>query len=411
MLSVGTRSAGGRGALGRRRWALRIAAVPFGILGALLAAEIGLRVAGVSFPVFDAYDPVRGVALLPGKRGWYTKEGRAYLEINSLGYRDLEHPRAKPAGGVRIAFLGDSFTEARQVALDDTYWKQVERRLNADARGSGTRVEALCFAVGGYSTTQALLTLRLHVLDFAPDVVVLAVFAGNDLAENSRRLSYAAGDMFRPFHVVRDGALALDDSFRDLSLDTVQNGFLLGATHYSRVLEVANQWRRDRQVRARQEQYRARPELLFGTNSEVYAPPRDEAWSEAWSITEALLLQMDDEVRRAGARFVVAVLTTEAQVEPDRARLAQIQARLGVDDLFYAERRLRDFGLAHDITVITVAEQMQAEAQARNVYFHGFDNIALGHGHWNVDGHAAAARIIADALVASGAVLRPPAAR
>lgn len=403
-MSVGRRSAGGSGALGRRRWTARIAAVLVGVGVAVLAAEGGLRVAGVSYPVFDAYDPVRGVALLPGKRGWYTKEGRAYLEINSLGYRDIEHARAKPAGVVRIAFLGDSFTEARQVALDDTYWKQVERRLNADARGAGLRVEALCFAVGGYSTTQALLTLRLHGLDFAPDVVVLAMFVGNDLAENSRRLSHAAGDMFRPFHVVRGGALELDDSFRDLNVDHLQNGFLLTATHYSRLMEVANQWRRDRQVRARQAQYRERPELLFGTNAEVYAPPRDEAWREAWSITEALLLQMDDEARRAGARFVVAVLTTEAQVEPDRARLAQIEARLGVDDLFYSERRLRDFGLAHDITVITVAEQMQAEAQARNVYFHGFDNIALGHGHWNVDGHAAAARILADALVTSGVV-------
>ena len=359
--------------------------------------------AGVSHPVFDTYDAVRGVALRPGKRGWYTKEGSAYLEINSLGYRDVEHSPAKADGVIRIAFLGDSFTEARQVALDDTYWKQVERRLNADEQRANLRYESLGFGIGGYGTTQELLTLRLHALQFTPDLVVLAMFLGNDLAENSQRISAATDDSFRPFHVYRQGELVLDNSFRDPSLSFLKNGFLLTAIHYSRLLEVANQWRRDRQGRDRQQRYR-RPAMLLGSYDEVYAPPADATWTEAWSITEDLVAQMHAEVTQAGARFVLVTLSTEAQVDPDPDRRATLQRTLGVDDLFYSEKRLRAFGAVRGVTVITLADRMQTEAESRKTYFHGFGNVAVGHGHWNVDGHTAAAAILAQELVAKGLV-------
>jgi hypothetical protein len=360
----------------------------------------------VSYPVFDTYDDVRGVALRPGKRGWYRKESTAYLEINSLGYLDAEHAREKSDGVIRIAFLGDSFTEARQVPLADGFCKQVERRLNADVRLRGVRVESLCFGVGGYGTAEELLTLRMHVLQFAPDVVVLAMFTANDIADNSRRIANADGALARPFYVRRDGQLVLDDSFRDLTVAHLQRRVMLTAVHYSRLLEVANQWRRDREMRARQARH-SRPAMLLGTYDEIYAAPADEVWADAWSITEDLLGQMQADVVQAGARFVLVTVSTTAQVDPDAERRARLQAQLGVADLFYSERRLRGVGQHRGFTVITLGEPMQAEADRRKVYFHGFENGDLGHGHWNVEGHAIAARIIADELLSQAIVASP----
>ena len=69
-----------------------------GLIVALALAEVGLRIGGISYPVFDAYDHDRAIALKPGKEGWYYGEGRAYLNINSLGYRDVEHTKQKPPG-------------------------------------------------------------------------------------------------------------------------------------------------------------------------------------------------------------------------------------------------------------------------------------------------------------------------
>src|SRR5207253_9473107 len=87
----------------------------FGIGVGLIAAEIGLRVVGYSYPEFYVADDHRGYSLRPGMEGWYRKEGESYVRINSDGLRDREHAKAKPPNTMRIAVLGDSFVEALQV--------------------------------------------------------------------------------------------------------------------------------------------------------------------------------------------------------------------------------------------------------------------------------------------------------
>ena len=99
--------------------------------------EVGLRLAGVSFPVFDDFDATRGMALRPGKEGWYRMEGAGYLKINSLGYRDAEHELPKPANTFRVAVLGDSFVEARQVAIQDTFWSHLALLSHQTAESVG----------------------------------------------------------------------------------------------------------------------------------------------------------------------------------------------------------------------------------------------------------------------------------
>src|SRR2546426_8189504 len=46
--------------------------------------------------------------------GWYRKEGVSYVRINSDGLRDREHSKSKPADTVRVAVLGDSYSEDRK---------------------------------------------------------------------------------------------------------------------------------------------------------------------------------------------------------------------------------------------------------------------------------------------------------
>ena len=92
---------------------------------------------------------------------------------NSLGFKDAS-VREVPlkAERHRVLLLGDSFTEARQVDIADTYWKRVETKLSVDSQLRGRQVEVLNFGVGGYGTSQELLTLEMHVLGFAPNVVM-----------------------------------------------------------------------------------------------------------------------------------------------------------------------------------------------------------------------------------------------
>ena len=368
-----------------------------GLLAGLILAEVGLRILGITYPVFDAYDATRGIALKPGKQGWYYGEGGAYVKINSLGYRDVEHTREKPPGVFRIAVLGDSFTEARQVSIADTFCKQLEKRLSGRPEFGNLKVEVLNFGIGGYGTDQELLTLRLHVLDFSPDLVMLAFCPGNDVAGNSRQLVSQVKNPYKPFYQLRDGKLIVDNSFRNFGLDHLYRRFLLEAIHYSRCLELINQARRAMVVR--KGHHVPRKAYNIGLFDEELVEPKDEVWKEAWRITDALIIAMNEEVLRARARFVLVTLTTPIQVDPDVAKREETQRALGASDLFYTERRLRQLGKRFGFPVITLAEELQAAAVQRHVYFHGFANTAFATGHYNERGHEIVADILTRELV------------
>ena len=40
--------------------------------------------------VIGIYDYDRGFSLIPNSSGWWTREGEAFVEINSQGLRDIE---------------------------------------------------------------------------------------------------------------------------------------------------------------------------------------------------------------------------------------------------------------------------------------------------------------------------------
>ena len=95
----------------------------------LALAEIGLRIAGVSFPKFHRFDKDSGGSLNPNTEGWFTKEGKAFVRINKDGWRDRVHQIEKPENTFRLAVLGDSYVAAMQVAEDKTFWSATERQL------------------------------------------------------------------------------------------------------------------------------------------------------------------------------------------------------------------------------------------------------------------------------------------
>jgi hypothetical protein len=359
----------------------------------LILGETGLRVLGVSYPVFDAYDHDRAIALKPGKEGWYHGEGGAYLKINSWGYRDIEHTREKSRGVFRVAVLGDSFTEARQVDIAKTFWKRLETRLQGLPEFTSRKIEVLNFGIGGYGPTQELLTLRLHGLKFSPDLVILMFCPGNDVASNSKELSSQTSRIFTPFYLVRNGDLTLDNSFRDFSIQYLERRFLLASIHHSRILELINQVRRVIALRRLQRPPSQHQEI--GLYDEEFTTPKDDLWKEAWRVNNVVIAEMNKEVLRANGRFVVVTATSPIQVDPDAANRERLQKALGVSDLFYTERELRQLGKRLGFPVVTLAEELQAVASSQHVYIHGFANSGIGSGHWNERGHELVADILA----------------
>ena len=175
-----------------------------------LFVEITLRILGLVPPTaFYQLDPLTGHSHRPGARGWFRQEGEAYIEINERGLRGPPVVEGKSREGLRIAVLGDSFTEGLQVPFERTFGPVLERAL---ASSCVPNVEVIGFGVSDYGTAQELLTLRERVWQYEPDIVVLAVATGNDIRNNSRELDPILN---RPYFTLEAGALAPDDGFRD----------------------------------------------------------------------------------------------------------------------------------------------------------------------------------------------------
>jgi len=368
------------------------ALVAAGLGLALGMADIGIRIANHWFPYFFCYDDYRGWGLLPGAQGWYRREGVAYVRINHDGFRGRDYPRRKPADVIRVAVLGDSYVEAMQVAEDKTFTAVLGRELGNCRCCRRQRVEAMNFGVDGYGTAQQLITLRRKVWSYSPDIVVLAIFLGNDIRNNSVVLE---GDQCRPFYVYRDGRLRLTGplvesavyrtwcaarfDYRDLRFFGLFKNALEAVAHAPGAPTAEHPVER-------------------AINYNIYKPPTDRAWYDAWLVTEALITEMGDEVAAHHALFLAVTEDTGIQVWPDSRARKRFEQKLGVKDLFYPDRRIAELGRQAHIDVLNLAQPLQSYAEAHRVYLHGFKNTPMGFGHWNETGHEQAGRLIAARL-------------
>jgi len=181
-----------------------------GVAVAFIVAEIAVRVTGLAKVSLYTWDAYRGWGLKPGAAGWQREEGAGFVSVNSAGFRGPEWTIAKPPGTLRIAVIGDSFTEAPHVAYDETFCAVAERALGGCKGLGGRKVQVMDFGIDAYGTAQELITLRRDVWQYSPDAVVLAFFSGNDVRNNSTVLET---DKCRPFYVFQDHKLVLAGPF------------------------------------------------------------------------------------------------------------------------------------------------------------------------------------------------------
>lgn len=396
-----------------KRFLTKLGLVLFGLLMGAIIAELGLRAAGYSYPGFYMPDATRGYALIPGMEGWYRTEGEAYVRINSAGQRDRERTKVKAADTIRIAVIGDSYAEAFQVPVEETFWAIMEEHLRVSGSVPGKQIEVLNFGVSGYGTATELLTLRERVWDYAPDIVLLAVTTNNDVVDNSRELKKADEV---PYFVYREGKLVLDDSFRTSRAFVLRQSRLSRFGRWikdrSRFLQAINEGHRGfkrllassrspritsfAELAAGKSDVSARSEEL-GTDNVIYVEPNNRVWNDAWLVTEGLILAMRDEVSARAAKFIVVTLSNGPQVLPDPKARQAFMRRLGVDDLFYPDNRIRSLCVRENIPVITLAPELQAYAEKSGSFLHGFGSD-LGNGHWNAVGHRVAGELLAQKL-------------
>jgi len=402
----------------RRR---RLALVLFGLIFGLVVAELALRIIGYSFPEFYVIDTSRGYALRANVSGWYRKENEVFIHVNSDGLRDREHSKTKPTNTVRIAIIGDSYAEALQVPQEATFWSVLQNRLST-CSSQQKQIEVINFGVSGYGTAQELITLREHVWQYSPDIVILAVTTNNDITDNSKALKKA---LDVPYFVYKDNQLVLDDSF----LRTPEFQWRQSATgrfgrwlrDHFRVVQAVIEGHRAARLRlaawrsqktnstvgteptSSQQTVKTSAANLgeVATDNLIYVEPADETWKEAWRVTEALIGTMRREVESHNARFLVVTLSNGIQVAPSFQLRIDFMRRIGVDDLFYPDNRLQNLGKQDGFAVINLGPDLLSFAERNQVFLHGF-GADLGSGHWNEKGHQIAGELLSEKMCDGG---------
>ena len=99
---------------GKRRVAANLALVLAGVAIAFLVAEVAVRLSGLAKVSLYTWDAYRGWGLKPGASGWQREEGAGFVSVNRAGFRGPQWTIAKPPDTLRVAVVGDSFTEAPQ---------------------------------------------------------------------------------------------------------------------------------------------------------------------------------------------------------------------------------------------------------------------------------------------------------
>ena len=403
-----------------KRLAAKLLLVALGSLFGCVAAEIALRVIGYSYPIFYQNDPDAGYAPIPNVEGWFWVENKTYVKMNSQGFRDREHTIEKPANTVRIAILGDSFAEARQVPMEAAFWSVMERELAECGQFDGKNVEIINFGVGGYGTPSQLMTLRQRVWQYSPDIVLLAFTTYNDVADNYR--PFKGADEI-PYFKFEGDRLVLDESFRNSKKYLRNSSWWFNAwiwlhnssrfvqlAHHAQFAirtQISHQKELKRIQESAEQQKSAvdnRPPVTstyvtehFGLENAVYVPPDSLEWNEAWKLTEGLIGLLRDEVEQRGVKFMFVTVTTDIQAYPDPQVRQQRADQIGVPDLWYPHRRLSEFADRKNVNFFDLADPMQAYAQETGTYLHGFGD-QMGSGHWNEAGHKLAGELISKRL-------------
>ena len=145
--------------------------------------EAGLRLLGISYPDFYDYDPFLGSKLRPGIKGYFLKEGAAYVSIN---FRRPQGPGARPRpppNTLRIPDPGKFLRRSHAGQPCRDLLGHHGERLAGLPQSGGLRVEVTNFGQAGFSMPQELLALRLRAWKYAADVVLLALFT-DDIRRN-----------------------------------------------------------------------------------------------------------------------------------------------------------------------------------------------------------------------------------
>lgn len=382
------------------------------VVAALLLAEVALRVVRPSAlldndtTLLTEYDSLLGWRKIPNASAMMVSSEYEIEEtINSRGLRGPERTYEKPDGVKRILLLGDSFLEGYTVDIDGLVSTVLESRLN---QNDSTRYEVINGGTAGYSTDQQVLFFESEGVKYQPDLTVL-LFYVNDVWYNLQT-RYWRG--FKPVFVVDDTSLVLTN-VPVPPPDRENFAFeVSGGTGIVRLIRRADAWfaihsRLYGVARLGMTNSAFINRMAIKTGASAipaefrawYVRPDDELDS-AWRTTETLLRRLKGAAATAGGEFMVFYVPSRPSIYPDDWKRTKYKYAME-DDEWNSEQDatvLRPICHALELSCLFPSARFRQEAdqlggEGKALYF-------ARDAHWTPEGHALAAGLLADAILA-----------
>ncbi len=407
----------------------RLLLIAFGLCFPIFLLEIGVRLIGIApppapNPAIWAPHPLFGWWHIPYSGGTFNSdfnEFSAEVRINARGLRDREIGYDNPDGAFRILSLADSFGEALQVDLADTYHKQLEQKLIDELNRP---VEVINAGVGGWGTDQEAIFYVAEGFRYEPDIVLLAFFIRNDVVNNYGPLEIArnGGNQQKEFFTLSPDGTLIPPPVEEIAnaeaqpIETISPELAASDDSDPILLDVADiLWRTSALYRVVMPNLRNIPgvvqilgpsgilggEAVVRANHPsipipffVYQDPPNEDFEAAWSLTEAILLQFRDEVVSKGSEFAVVIVGAPEQLNPrELANLMQDQPNINWD-VEAPNARLTAFLAENNIPHLDLLPIFQEASQAPNAPPLHFQQDQ----HWTPAGHKLAAESLLEFL-------------
>ncbi|MDP7458267.1 MAG: hypothetical protein QGH47_06075, partial [Candidatus Woesearchaeota archaeon] len=158
----------------------------------IILGEITIRVMGIDYFTdkthqFDDKLGVIPIADISTTHQLLSGEAITRWTTNSKGFRTSEYQQENQ--NKVIVVFGDSFVEGYGVNNNEMFTHRLDQQLKD--------ISVYPFGVSTFGTAQSYLMMENIIPEYKPEIVVLALFLGNDIWDNSLTLS----DESKPYYV------------------------------------------------------------------------------------------------------------------------------------------------------------------------------------------------------------------
>ena len=403
-----------------KEWMLNCSLILGGIMIFFIILEIGLAL-NIPFLGYEGFHNIeRGESLYYQEIGFgtssnrvvehTTSEYRVIYHFNSFGFRDKEHTLTKDSNTLRIVVLGDSFSFAQSVPFEQSFPYLLEQKLNSNP-SIQEKIEIINLGMWGFGTDREYLTLKYIGLMYHPDLVILAFYTGNDVRNNyvefENRYCHVYQDEnislnMRPFFIIDESGELEELPFQVPAAAIASTGNE-GNDNGNLIFDFLKKFRSPSYLYSKikdfQRQKVSKGYKVNGVPIDyyVYAPDYSADWQEAWNITKALILKVDEKSKEKGAQLLLVSLTDRKQVHNEywqKALATHPEMNNMYWDLEKPEKILTDFSAENNINYLPLLTPFKEYVNRTNEKVHGHYD-----GHWNANGHKLAAELIYKKLI------------